>query len=576
VGQNFGSVWSKDELEDEETLYNQDRPIPPKFKTHFKAALNLRERDAWRFEAKLIPIGDPTMKLQWLRNGKPLPSATRYVIKYDFGLVSLDLLWTYPEDDGVYECVATNSCGQDTTRAELKCKGNRSIIYDTQLPECMDGVLKLQELEEKIKMASMLREEAVDEDTPEPSAPDIIMPLENLQVDEGELAKFMIKFSGYPKPRVSWFVNKTHAVSGSRFKLYFDGMIHYLDVTKASKQDEGLIRCIARNIHGEKEVSARLRVTPKADFRSVLKNAKTGEFSFLQQQQQETVQQQDTGLTAEERKVLDRLPLVRPHAKQAKLPDGRFGPLISKQLEPMHVKEGIVVTLSIDFTSVPDSEVIWYKDGFVMQSSEDFHIETTSHGSSLRIREAFKSDSGMYQVKPFNEVGVAQSRAYLTVTPNELNELTPRILLQLVNVTVNAGEPVKFQSQVRGQPEPIVTWFRDDERIDMSARVKEFREDDTYTLLILETLAGDSGCFECVAENAHGKVYTRAYLTVIGDKSQPHQQPPEFKVNENNVRALPLSSKYSQPVIEAPLRDQTAREGASVKFESVITHSDRN
>ena len=122
VGQNFGSIWSKDELNDEETMYDKDRPIPPKFKTHFKAQLNLRERDTAHYEAKLIPIGDPTMKIEWLRNGEPLRSAARYEIKYDFGFVSLNLLWTYPEDDGIYECVATNAVGQDKTRAELKCK----------------------------------------------------------------------------------------------------------------------------------------------------------------------------------------------------------------------------------------------------------------------------------------------------------------------------------------------------------------------------------------------------------------------------------------------------------------------
>ncbi len=279
-------------------------------------------------------------------------------------------------------------------------------------------------------------------------------------------------------------------------------------------------------------------------------------------------------MTAEERKVLDRLPLLKAPVKHAKTPDTRFGPQFSKQLEPMHVKEGIQVVLSVEFTSNPDSEVIWYKDGFQMQSSEDFHIETTSTGSSLRIREAFKSDSGMYQVKAFNEVGVTQSRAYLTVTPIELNELTPRILLDLKNVTVNSGEPVKFQSQVRGEPTPIITWFKDDERIEMNQRIKEFKEDDTYTLLIMESLAVDSGCYECVAENGHGKVYTRAYLTVIGDKADA-QQPVPVKLNENNVRMMPLSSKYNQPVIEVPLRDQVAKEGTSVKFESIITHSDR-
>ncbi len=151
VGQGFGSIWSKDELQDEETMYNVDKPIPPKFKTHFSSQLHLKECEPTRFDAKLIPIGDPTMKLEWFRNGEPLRQANRYIVKYDFGLVSLDMLWVYPEDDGIYECVATNAVGQDRTRTELKCKGKRSIIYDTQLPEGMEGVLKLQELEEKIK-----------------------------------------------------------------------------------------------------------------------------------------------------------------------------------------------------------------------------------------------------------------------------------------------------------------------------------------------------------------------------------------------------------------------------------------
>jgi hypothetical protein len=107
--------------------------------------------------------------------------------------------------------------------------------------------------------------------------------------------------------------------------------------------------------------------------------------------------------------------------KQQKPVDTRFGPKFTKQLEPFKSQEGKVITLSVEFTSNPASEVIWYKDGFQMQSSEDFHIESTTTSSSLRIREAFKSDTGMYQVKLFNEVGVAQTRAYLSIVPGRLH-----------------------------------------------------------------------------------------------------------------------------------------------------------
>ncbi len=117
---------------------------------------------------------------------------------------------------------------------------------------------------------------------------------------------------------------------------------------------------------------------------------------------------------------MDRLPLLKPHHKQQKQIDNRFAPVISKQLEPAKVVEGRPYILSVEYTANPPPEVIWYKDGFQMQSSEDFYVESTATTCSLKIKKTFKSDTGMYQVKLFNEVGLAQSRAYLTVTPGTL------------------------------------------------------------------------------------------------------------------------------------------------------------
>lgn len=256
--------------------------------------------------------------------------------------------------------------------------------------------------------------------------------------------------------------------------------------------------------------------------------------------------------------------------------DTRFGPKFTKQLEPLKSNEGKVIILSVEFTSNPASEVTWYKDGFQMQSSEDFFIESTATSSSLRIREAFKSDTGMYQVKLYNEVGVATTRAYLSVIPAAWSDLTPTILVDLKNFTVNGGDPVKFQTQAQGNPSPVITWFKDDEPLEIdNNRIKEFKENDIFTLLILETVAADSGCYECVAENAYGKAYTRSQLVVLGENQNQEPQPVEVKFDENMVRSVPLSSKFTQPVIETPLKDQTTKEGSSARFECVILHSER-
>jgi hypothetical protein len=62
-------------------------------------------------------------------------------------------------------------------------------------------------------------------------------------------------------------------------------MIHYLDIPKTSKADEGTVKCFARNIMGEAETTCQLRINPKTDFRSVLRNVKTGEPVVIEQEE---------------------------------------------------------------------------------------------------------------------------------------------------------------------------------------------------------------------------------------------------------------------------------------------------
>ena len=64
-------------------------------------------------------------------------------------------------------------------------------------------------------MATIVKEEEPEEPEPQLAAPEVIMALEDVHVDEGESAKYMAKITGYPRPRVNWFVNKTLCVNVS-------------------------------------------------------------------------------------------------------------------------------------------------------------------------------------------------------------------------------------------------------------------------------------------------------------------------------------------------------------------------
>ena len=53
-------------------------------------------------------------------------AGSRYMPVNDFGYVALDILWTYPEDGGLYTCRATNKHGSDETMAHIKCYGTNT------------------------------------------------------------------------------------------------------------------------------------------------------------------------------------------------------------------------------------------------------------------------------------------------------------------------------------------------------------------------------------------------------------------------------------------------------------------
>lgn len=53
-------------------------------------------------------------QVRWYKNGAPLPEASRFRPSFEFGFVSLDILYAYPEDNGDYELVAENGKGEVT------------------------------------------------------------------------------------------------------------------------------------------------------------------------------------------------------------------------------------------------------------------------------------------------------------------------------------------------------------------------------------------------------------------------------------------------------------------------------
>ena len=110
----------------------------PKFITQI-ASRAVGEGEPAHFNCRVEPKHDPKLQVKWYRHdGKELASGHRFRITQEFGYVALDILYTYPEDEGEYVCKATNELGEDVTRCELKCKELPAIQLENQVCNSID------------------------------------------------------------------------------------------------------------------------------------------------------------------------------------------------------------------------------------------------------------------------------------------------------------------------------------------------------------------------------------------------------------------------------------------------------
>ena len=89
---------------------------------------DLKIKDGESLTLKTTIKGDPEPQVQWLKNGKHLASSDVVDLKYKNGVASLTINEVFPEDEGEYELVATNSVGKESTKCKL------SIIRESIRP----------------------------------------------------------------------------------------------------------------------------------------------------------------------------------------------------------------------------------------------------------------------------------------------------------------------------------------------------------------------------------------------------------------------------------------------------------
>ncbi|XP_031367951.1 titin isoform X4 [Apis dorsata] len=575
---------------------------PPKFITQISDITKLVEGQSAHFEARLTPVNDPDLKVEWYYNGKKLPHGHRYRTFHDFGIVILDILYCYEENSGVYECRAFNKYGEDTTKATLKCYSKSSLILESQLPKGMEGGLeKIQTLED-----SMIRtrdEKVVEE---RGKAPVFTVPLSNIDgLREGESAHFEARLTPTddPKLKVEWFWNGKPLRTGTRFRTFCDFGFVILEISPIYPEDSGEYSCRATNDYGEAVTTCTMKCTGK---RSIILESqlpkgmegtidKIAELEGLGNEPGEVIPDDDTG----------------------KPPEFITTP------SDLTLTENSLAHFECRLTPINDSSmrVEWFHNGKPLLAGTRIKTIHDFGFVILEVANCYQRDSGLYTCKATNRHGEATVSCKLQVrgrqgiilepqlptnfktgtesiqkleealykkdeilteeeTPNP-----PKFTVELKDIEVEEGAPSHFDCRVEpvGDSTMRIDWFHNGRSFATGSRVHQINDFGFISLDMSYTYARDSGEYVCRATNKWGSATTKATITCKSKKTIDFDSQLPSGMSGEKLKELERGPVSEPPPEEPPrqppkfithIQSATVDESEAVRFECRVEPKD--
>lgn len=265
---------------------------------------------------------------------------------------------------------------------------------------------------------------------------------------------------------------------------YDDDNVATLIIREVFPEDAGTFTCVAKNAAGFASSTTELTVeAPLSDHGS-------------------------------EMTVLSRKSLSR-ESSLADILEG-IPPTFSKKPKAQYVTEGSEIFLECRLVAIPEPDIAWLFKGEELSPNENISIVTESdmhmYCSVLKMSNVRKSQEGTYTVIAVNREGEASLPIVLKIKTGQKEK--PQIIEPLKNMTIREGESFVLTVQVVGNPEPKVTWYKNNKRIqDEITRV----DGDIHVITVIKPRKGfNDGVYTLRAKNTEGSAETSSIITIEG------------------------------------------------------------
>ncbi|XP_070476020.1 striated muscle preferentially expressed protein kinase isoform X2 [Equus przewalskii] len=412
---------------------------------------------------KCIVTANPPPQVSWRKDGSPLRSDGRLLIRAEGERHTLLLREARAADAGNYTATATNELGQASCAAALAVRpGGSTSPFSSPITSDEEYLSPPEEFPEPgetwprtptMKLSPSQNRRS--SDTGSKAPPTFKVSLMDQSVREGQDVTMSIRVQGEPKPVVSWLRNRQPVRPDQRrFAEEAEGGLCRLRILAAERGDAGFYTCKAVNEYGARQCEARLEVRAHPESRS--------------------------------------LAVLAP-------------------LQDVDVGAGEMALFECLVAGPADVEVDWLCRGRLLQPALlkcKMHFD--GRKCKLLLTSVHEDDSGVYTCKLSTAKDELTCSARLTVQPS----LAPLFTRLLEDVEVLEGRAARFDCKISGTPPPSVTWTHFGHPVEESENVRLRQDGGLHSLHIARVGSEDEGLYEVSATNAHGQAHCSAQLYV--------------------------------------------------------------
>nr|XP_018906231.1 PREDICTED: muscle M-line assembly protein unc-89 isoform X4 [Bemisia tabaci] len=531
-------------------------PMAPVFKKELSDAFAV-EGGVLKLEAFIA--GVPTPETKWLKDGIEIhPTPAINFVTAPNGEVGLEIEPAKMEDNGVYTLLVANRLGkiESTARGE--------VIYKEIKPKFNTHLLPL-------------------------------------SLVEGFPARLEVQIEGHPEPEVIWFKDDMPlAIDGTRIKVVSspDGT-QALVIEDATPSDSGLYGVVAKNELGSSKTEAPLEILPRErgdvpeerpQFLHSMRDTTTDEGSslslvapFIGNPIPEVLWHKDgqvihpserirfycdahkVGLEIPKADLADAgvysVFLKNCHgeattAGKANVRKLYQAPTFIQRFTDLQQMPGYNAKFLARVTGIPTPDVAWYHDLRGIYDGGQggkYRIKREGEVCCLYINNLDINDAGWYKCEATNKEGHADCDAALQVV--DRIKRTPKIeppsfLKRIGDCEIFRGMAAKFTACVTGYPEPYYEWYKSDERLFASDRIKMEREGTGILRLIINRVVPehDLTTYKLRIYNDYGEATCEANLLLDSIEESRARKPvgdqyTDFTNYRNTGAPLPLADR---------------------------------